>query len=205
MLLPQSSAFVSLRNRLSAVSSMGFLHIPKASYTPSVATTRSKISTRDEIKWQELLSREWRQFTRKPGVLTPRTLSDFRQVQNKHEKARRQSQAGEANHGHSMSGFNFSGPSASNSPNASGTGRRRLAGSGSRKESANSNSSVRAHGQSTLSPLNPRRAGSSSASGSLSALALGAPFGTTMSNGQRSRSPTMMATSKRKILPGLRR
>jgi len=29
MLLPQSSAFVSLRNRLNAVSSMGFLHIPK--------------------------------------------------------------------------------------------------------------------------------------------------------------------------------
>ena len=27
MLLPQSSAFVSLRNRLNAVSSMGFLHI----------------------------------------------------------------------------------------------------------------------------------------------------------------------------------
>lgn len=31
MLLPQSSAFVSLRNRLNAVSSMGYLHIvPKA-------------------------------------------------------------------------------------------------------------------------------------------------------------------------------
>lgn len=61
MLLPQSSAFVSLRNRLSAVSSMGFLHIPKASYTPSVAASRSKLSSRDEIKWQELLGRKLRQ------------------------------------------------------------------------------------------------------------------------------------------------
>lgn len=35
MLLPQSSAFVSLRNRLNAVNSSGFLHIaPKPSYDP---------------------------------------------------------------------------------------------------------------------------------------------------------------------------
>ena len=33
MLLPQSSAFVSLRNRLNAVNSSGFLHIaPKSTY-----------------------------------------------------------------------------------------------------------------------------------------------------------------------------
>jgi hypothetical protein len=38
-------------------------------------------------------------------------------------------------------------------------------------------------------------------------LSLGAPFGTTMSNGQRSKSPTMVASSNkpRRILPGLRR
>ncbi|KAF9498847.1 ARM repeat-containing protein [Pleurotus eryngii] len=69
MLLPQSSAFISLRNRLNAVNSAGFLHIaPKSSM--GGLSTRSKIG-RDEIKWQEL-------------------LTHFRSVQAKHEKARRQ-------------------------------------------------------------------------------------------------------------------
>jgi len=66
MLLPQSSAFVSLRNRLNAVNSIGFL--PKSAIAP--LSTRSKIA-RDDIKWQEL-------------------LLHFRSVQAKHEKARRQ-------------------------------------------------------------------------------------------------------------------
>ncbi|KAJ7498594.1 vacuolar protein 14 C-terminal Fig4p binding-domain-containing protein [Mycena latifolia] len=69
MLLPQSSAFVSLRNRLNAVNSAGFLHIAPKSSVGSLST-RSKIG-RDEIKWQEL-------------------LLHFRSVQSKHEKARRQ-------------------------------------------------------------------------------------------------------------------
>ncbi|KAF8969322.1 vacuolar protein 14 C-terminal Fig4p binding-domain-containing protein [Flammula alnicola] len=69
MLLPQSSAFVSLRNRLNAVNSAGFLQIAPKSSIGSLST-RSKIS-RDEIKWQEL-------------------LLHFRSVQAKHEKARRQ-------------------------------------------------------------------------------------------------------------------
>jgi vacuole morphology and inheritance protein 14 len=86
MLLPQSSAFISLRNRLNAVNSAGFLHIaPKPSAYPSlsfdqtfdadavcrstVATvaTRSKLA-RDEIKWPEL-------------------LAHFRAVQTRHERA----------------------------------------------------------------------------------------------------------------------
>lgn len=87
MLLPQSSAFVSLRNRLNAVNSAGFLHIAPKSFvvlifggvnsscdtTPrsiSPLASRSKLG-RDEIKWQEL-------------------LLHFRSVQAKHEKARRQ-------------------------------------------------------------------------------------------------------------------
>ncbi len=88
MLLPQSSAFISLRNRLNAVNSAGFLHIaPKPSVHPfsystqnidanavrrsTVATvaTRSKLA-RDEIKWPEL-------------------LAHFRAVQTRHERARR--------------------------------------------------------------------------------------------------------------------
>ncbi|KAK7062044.1 heat repeat-containing protein [Favolaschia claudopus] len=70
MLLPQSSAFVSLRNRLNAVNSAGFLHIAPKPAMPSMAGTRSKIG-REEIKWQEL-------------------LLHFRSVQSKHEKSRRQ-------------------------------------------------------------------------------------------------------------------
>ncbi|EGO02004.1 hypothetical protein SERLA73DRAFT_104235 [Serpula lacrymans var. lacrymans S7.3] len=69
MLLPQSSAFVSLRNRLNAVNSAGFLHIAPKPPINTIAS-RSKIG-RDEIKWQEL-------------------LMHFRSVQGKHEKARRQ-------------------------------------------------------------------------------------------------------------------
>ncbi|KAF4619657.1 hypothetical protein D9613_005002 [Agrocybe pediades] len=69
MLLPQSSAFVSLRNRLNAVNSAGFLHIAPKS-TGGTLAARAKIG-RDEIKWQEL-------------------LQHFRSVQAKHEKARRQ-------------------------------------------------------------------------------------------------------------------
>ncbi|KAF9782164.1 ARM repeat-containing protein [Thelephora terrestris] len=71
MLLPQSSAFVSLRNRLNAVNSSGFLHIAPKSTVGNISSTRSKLG-RDDIKWQEL-------------------LQHFRSVQAKHEKARRQS------------------------------------------------------------------------------------------------------------------
>ncbi|KAH9482513.1 Protein VAC14-like protein [Psilocybe cubensis] len=69
MLLPQSSAFVSLRNRLNAVNSAGFLQIAPKSNAGSVSG-RSKLG-RDEIKWQDL-------------------LLHFRTVQARHEKARRQ-------------------------------------------------------------------------------------------------------------------
>ncbi|KAF8622054.1 hypothetical protein AX15_007205 [Amanita polypyramis BW_CC] len=69
MVLPQSTAFVSLRNRLNAVNSAGFPHVvPKS--TVGTITTRSKFG-RDDIKWQEL-------------------LHHFRSVQARHEKARRQ-------------------------------------------------------------------------------------------------------------------
>lgn len=70
MLLPQSSAFVSLRNRLSAVNSSGFLHIAPKSTVGNISSTRSKLG-REDIKWQEL-------------------LSHFRSVQARHERARRQ-------------------------------------------------------------------------------------------------------------------
>jgi len=83
MLLPQSSAFLSLRNRLNAVNSAGFLHIAPKS-TPNVLQTRSRIG-RDEIKWQEL-------------------LTHFRSVQLRHEKGRRQAMGGDGA-SISMSGY----------------------------------------------------------------------------------------------------
>ncbi|KAI0294591.1 vacuolar protein 14 C-terminal Fig4p binding-domain-containing protein [Multifurca ochricompacta] len=69
MLLPQSSAFISLRNRLNAVNSAGFLHIAPKPSTVATVATRSKLA-RDEIKWPEL-------------------LAHFRVVQTRHERARR--------------------------------------------------------------------------------------------------------------------
>ncbi|CAG8506780.1 429_t:CDS:10 [Ambispora gerdemannii] len=75
MLLPQSSAFATLRNRLNSVSSMGFLHlIPKTNPPPDTKSRSSKTAAvvkEDGIKWQEL-------------------LIHFRAVQAKHEKSRKQ-------------------------------------------------------------------------------------------------------------------
>ncbi|KAL0580708.1 hypothetical protein V5O48_001266 [Marasmius crinis-equi] len=77
MLLPQSSAFISLRNRLNAVNSAGFLQIaPKPTSNVGAMSNRSKL-TRDDIKWQEL-------------------LQHFRSVQSRHEKARRQALGADA-------------------------------------------------------------------------------------------------------------
>lgn len=90
MLLPQSSAFATLRNRLSAVSSMGFMHIVPRGPTSSSSTsgsssttsgttssTRSKFvaAAREEVRWNEL-------------------LTHFRAVQSRHERARRQAGGG---------------------------------------------------------------------------------------------------------------
>ncbi|KAL8280512.1 hypothetical protein RQP46_007160 [Phenoliferia psychrophenolica] len=59
MLLPQSSAFVTLRNRLSAVSSLGLLQPAPKSYVATAtaaASTRSAIRRPDDIRWGELLT-----------------------------------------------------------------------------------------------------------------------------------------------------
>ncbi|EIE90017.1 hypothetical protein RO3G_14728 [Rhizopus delemar RA 99-880] len=86
MLLPQSSAFSTLRNRLSSVSSLGFLHVlpksPIAATTTNAATSttstekrqaaKAKIEEANAIRYQEL-------------------LQHFKQVQARHEKQRRQS------------------------------------------------------------------------------------------------------------------
>ncbi|UZO23063.1 uncharacterized protein OCT59_015409 [Rhizophagus irregularis] len=73
MLLPQSSAFASLKNRLTSVSSMGFLHlIPKSAHTTDIRRPKGVPTKEDGIKFQEL-------------------LTHFRAVQTKHEKTRKQS------------------------------------------------------------------------------------------------------------------
>ncbi|CAZ83669.1 unnamed protein product [Tuber melanosporum] len=57
MLLPQSSAFALLKNRLNSVSAIGYLHIaPRASSAPYERPTRLK-GRGDEIKWIELLEK----------------------------------------------------------------------------------------------------------------------------------------------------
>lgn len=74
MLLPQSSAFSTLRNRLSSVSSLGFFHVMpnKGSQEPTTTKTRSTKtkSADDGIKFQEL-------------------LQHFKLVQSRHERQRK--------------------------------------------------------------------------------------------------------------------
>jgi vacuole morphology and inheritance protein 14 len=67
MLLPQSSAFAALKNRLNSVSAIGYLHIaPRTggvtATTPSSVSTferQNRLKSRDEggIKWAELLEK----------------------------------------------------------------------------------------------------------------------------------------------------
>ncbi|TGZ85598.1 ARM repeat-containing protein [Ascodesmis nigricans] len=62
MLLPQSSAFQTLKNRLNAVSAIGYLHTaprpPPPSNQSSYSESRGRLKGRgDEIKWMELLEK----------------------------------------------------------------------------------------------------------------------------------------------------
>ncbi|WFD36670.1 hypothetical protein MCUN1_003557 [Malassezia cuniculi] len=76
MLLPQSSAFATLRNRLNAVNGLGYLQaVGRTSYGGTTQTPR-KIGA-GEIKWPEL-------------------QTHFRQVQLRHERARRHAPASES-------------------------------------------------------------------------------------------------------------
>ncbi|KAK9237438.1 vacuolar protein 14 C-terminal Fig4p binding-domain-containing protein [Lipomyces kononenkoae] len=91
MLLPQSSAFATLRNRLNSVSAIGYLHIvPPTAVLSSTATASGTSSTGsnaakqvynrfkgriDEARWNDLLDK-------------------FRTVQMRHERLRRQAQTG---------------------------------------------------------------------------------------------------------------
>ncbi|CAO3656417.1 unnamed protein product [Mucor hiemalis] len=89
MLLPQSSAFSTLRNRLSSVSSLGFLHVLPKSPTSASGTTVTTTST-DNKKSSSTSSKTTKSeevSTIKYGEL----LQHFKFVQSRHEKQRRQS------------------------------------------------------------------------------------------------------------------
>ncbi|KAG7046828.1 DNA repair and recombination protein rad54 and rad54-like protein [Colletotrichum scovillei] len=63
MLLPQSSAFAALKNRLNAVSSIGYLHIAPKANPPSTASSSydrpNRLKSREDsiIRWNELLEK----------------------------------------------------------------------------------------------------------------------------------------------------
>lgn len=58
MLLPQSNAFKTLRNRLNSVSAIGYLHLPKRSMAGSTTTnTTTPKDGRSDVKWTELLDK----------------------------------------------------------------------------------------------------------------------------------------------------
>lgn len=85
MLLPQSSAFSTLRNRLSSVSSLGFLHVlPKA--TPATSSTTAASTSTDRKGSKSGFAKVEEISTIKYGDL----LTHFKSVQSKHEKQRRQ-------------------------------------------------------------------------------------------------------------------
>ncbi|RUS14647.1 vacuole-associated enzyme activator complex component, partial [Endogone sp. FLAS-F59071] len=86
MLLPQSSAFVTLRNRLNSVSSLGFLHImPKSSTPTPPAEAVNKRQSANLGKGLNLKQQE-----EVPAIRFGDLLAHFRAVQAKHEKSRRQ-------------------------------------------------------------------------------------------------------------------
>ncbi|KIP12787.1 hypothetical protein PHLGIDRAFT_97459 [Phlebiopsis gigantea 11061_1 CR5-6] len=140
MLLPQSSAFLSLRNRLSAVNAAGFLQIAPKSVS-NVSSTRSKLG-REDIKWSEL-------------------LGHFRAVQNKHEKSRRQAAGDTGDFILPLPGFASDTASSIAASGANGNpvrpGMRRRVTGGASAEASLARPPSRA-----LSPLNPRARGSSS-------------------------------------------
>ncbi|WRT67889.1 uncharacterized protein IL334_004863 [Kwoniella shivajii] len=205
MILPQSSAFISLRARLSVVHSSGYVPISSAkSSTPSTfssaaAATKSRLGNKEEIRWQEL-------------------LSHFRSVQARHEKARRALHSSDLP---SLSSIHYSSPSQSGiqgiptsailtngqkSTSNQGQGQggtikkksvSSSGGSGSRQNSVEVRNG--------MSPLNPRRITSGTGAGPAPSVSIGGAVASMNANqglGMRATSPT---SGKRRILGGLRK
>lgn len=193
MILPQSSAFVSLRNRLSVVNASGYTPPPsKPSYAQPTGRPTG-IRKDGGIQWQDL-------------------LSHFRSVQNRHERHRRAAQAADQ-----MANLHFT---PSTAP-AAGAGKPGLSGlstvgggtsglpAARRKPGARSGTDpasipgvagMPTRGASGLSPLNPKRVSSGAAA------ALVAAGGAVASmNGQglgmRAMSPPPVPVAKKRF-PG---
>ncbi|KAK8858670.1 hypothetical protein IAR55_002899 [Kwoniella newhampshirensis] len=203
MILPQSSAFVSLRARLSVVHSSGYVATAatkSTSTTPfgtTTSTTRSKLGTKEEIKWQEL-------------------LSHFRAVQARHEKARRQLHSTDIG---SISSVHYSSPSQtyisapgtasiSGGPKSGTMKKKAMASSSSAGTSRQNSVEVSAGGgggrtsASGISPLNPKRGVSGQGAGLVSIGGAVASMNASQGLGMRATSPT---PGRRKILGGLRK
>jgi len=95
MLLPQSSAFAALKNRLNSVSSIGYLHIPRAPYVPVPATisgtaTHSAPHHRTGSSQGSSYDRPPRLKGREEGIIRwNELLEKFRSVQEKARRAQR--------------------------------------------------------------------------------------------------------------------
>ncbi|ODN81757.1 hypothetical protein L202_02141 [Cryptococcus amylolentus CBS 6039] len=192
MILPQSTAFISLRARLQVVHSSGYVPTTiKPSTSSTFGTARSKIG-KEEIKWQEL-------------------LSHFRNVQNRHEKARRQLHSTDI--GSATASVHFSSPSQTYPTSAPGTATLSSmaggkAGTAKKKGTLASNNTSRqgsgdvtasSTARSGMSPLAARRGGGSG-SGIVSIGGAVASMNPAQNFGVRPSSP-----GRRRILGGLRK
>ncbi|KAF9374563.1 hypothetical protein CPC16_001215, partial [Podila verticillata] len=105
MLLPQSTAFATLRNRLTSVSSMGFIHlVPKIPYSGALPTSSSvsglNTSSRNKSAVSSTSGNALAHSSyggsgpsnnhHPEGPRFPELLSHFRAVQGRHERSRRQ-------------------------------------------------------------------------------------------------------------------
>ncbi|KAF9177435.1 hypothetical protein BGZ51_008762, partial [Haplosporangium sp. Z 767] len=99
MLLPQSTAFATLRNRLTSVSSMGFIHlVPKisnagaqgATSTSGSVTSLTSSRTKGGVSTNAGSYGGNHPSHHAEGPKFPELLSHFRAVQSRHERARRQ-------------------------------------------------------------------------------------------------------------------
>ncbi|BEJ17325.1 hypothetical protein CspHIS471_0607260 [Cutaneotrichosporon sp. HIS471] len=177
MILPQSSAFVSLRARLAVVNASGYTPPPSK---PSYAQPTGGRSTarKDGIQWQDL-------------------LSHFRAVQNRHERARRAAQASDQ-----MANLHFT-PSTTTTAPAAGLGKPGLPGLPAPRRKpqntirAGTDPGMPTRGASGLSPLNPKRVGSGAAAALVAAGGAVASMNGQGLGAMRAMSPPPVPSKKR--------
>lgn len=99
MLLPQSSAFAALKNRLNSVSAIGYLHIaPRTFVSPHVRQnrTKAKIGMSSNPQSSAAFDRPNRLKPREEGIIKwNELLEKFRSVQDKAKKSNKSQTHGE--------------------------------------------------------------------------------------------------------------